>query len=402
MNNNLSQKQTRVITWVLLCLMPIVGMAVDLIAPSLPAISHDLDVSNAISKDIISLYLLGYAFGNFFTGFLTDAWGRQKLIRLGLIGFIAASLLPVIFKNIEVVLFARIAQGLTIGCVAVVTRAILSDILPSSELTRLGVLIGTMFGLGPVVGPVIGGYLQFYFGYQACFSFFAIIALIGFIAVFIIVPETHFNRHPLKITTIKHNLIEILTHKHFMGLVIIMGSVYSLVIAFNTIGPFLIQTKLNYTPVYFGHIALYMGLAFLLTTFVSRYLLNKFQVEQIFLIVINVTFVLSILAVLLGYFFNKNIIMISIASGVMFSTCGFLFPMSMGKGLSLFRHIAGTAVATMYLINILMTSLTAFVLSFINIKSAVPMMWTYFFLVSVCMIVYWTVIQKNMLTNSKK
>ena len=393
--NNLSQKQTKVITWVLLCLVPIVGMAVDLIAPSLPAISNDLHVSNGIAKDVISLYLLGYALGNFITGFLTDAWGRQKLIRLGLIGFIVASILPVIFKNIEIVLFARLAQGFTIGCVAVINRAILSDILPSSELTRLGVLIGTMFGLGPVIGPVIGGYLQFYFGYQACFGFFAIIAFIGLIAVFFFVPETHFNRHPLKITTIKHNLKEVFSHKHFMALVIIMGSVYSLLIAFNTIGPFLIQTKLNYTVVYFGHIALYMGLVFLLTTFISRYLLSKFQVEQIFFVIINLIFVLSIITLILCYFLDTNILMISIASGMMFSTCGFLFPMSMGKGLSLFRHIAGTATATMYLINILMTSLTAFILSFINIKTAIPMMWTYFLLVLICMIVYWTVIHKK-------
>ena len=393
--NNLSQKQTKVITWVLLCLIPIVGMAVDLVAPSLPAISNDLNVSDGIAKDVISLYLLGYAFGNFFTGFLTDAWGRQKLLRLGLIGFVIASLLPVIFKNIEILLFARLAQGLTIGCVAVVTRATLSDILPSSELTRLGVLIGSMFGLGPVIGPVIGGYLQFYLGYQACFSFFAIIAFIGFIVVFFIVPETHFNRHPLKIKTIRHNLMEVLTHKHFMGLVIIMGSVYSLVIAFNTIGPFLIQTKLHYTPVYFGRVALLMGLIFLLTTFVSRYLLSKFQVGQIFLIIINLVFILSILAVLASYIFDKNIVFICSVSGVMFSTCGFLFPMSMGKGLSLFRHIAGTATATMYLINILITSLTSFILSFIDIKSAVPMMWTYLCLISICIMIYWVAIHQK-------
>jgi DHA1 family bicyclomycin/chloramphenicol resistance-like MFS transporter len=374
--------------------MPIVGMAVDLIAPSLPAISKDLNVSNAIAKDVISLYLLGYALGNFFTGFLTDAWGRQKLIRLGLISFVAASLLPVIFKNIEVVLFARLAQGLTIGCVAVIIRAILSDILPSSELTRLGVLIGAMFGLGPVIGPVIGGYLQYYFGYQACFSFFALIALIGFIVVFAIVPETHFNRQSLKIKTIKHNLMEVLTHKHFMALVIIMGSVYSLIITFNTIGPFLIQTKLNYTPVFFGHIALCMGLLFLLATFICRYLLKKYAVEQLFLILINIVFSFTILAVILSFIFDNNIYLINIISGVMFFTCGFLFPMSMGKGLSLFRHIAGTATATMYLINIMMTSIIAFILSFIDVGNAIPMMLTYLLLISICMGVYWKIIHK--------
>ena len=78
----------------------------------------------------------------------------------------------------------------------------------------------------------------------------------------------------------------------------------------------------------------------------------------------------------------------------MFFTCGFLFPMSTGKGLSLFRHIAGTASATMYLINIMMTSIIAFILSFIDIENAIPMMFTYLLLISICMGIYWKIIHK--------
>lgn len=82
-------------------------------------------------------------------------------------------------------------------------RSICSDVLKPEKLARMGMVIGTMWGLGPVLGPIIGGYLQYYFGWTAGFYFFAIVELIEFIAVFLIVPETHFNRHPLNIQTIK-------------------------------------------------------------------------------------------------------------------------------------------------------------------------------------------------------
>lgn len=72
----LSEKRTQLIIWTLLCLMPIIGMAVDLIAPSLPAIASGLQIPDQIAKDVISIYLFGYALGNFCTGFLTDALGR--------------------------------------------------------------------------------------------------------------------------------------------------------------------------------------------------------------------------------------------------------------------------------------------------------------------------------------
>ncbi len=391
----LSEHRRKLIIRTLLCLMPIVGMAVDLIAPSLPAIADSLNISSATTKNIITIYLLGYALGNFLTGFLTDALGRQKLIRIGLVGFIFASLLPIISPYIIVLLLSRFLQGLTIGAVAVVARAILSDILPPQELVRLGVIMGSMFGLGPVIGPLVGGYLQFYLGWQACFAFFAIISIIAFIAVFIILPETHFNRHPLNIKNIRTNLLEVLSHKKFMAMVLNMGAIYSLIIAFNTVGPFLIQNQLKYTPVFFGHIALCMGVMFILATFTCRYLLKKYKVEQLFLVFINTFFVIALLALVMSYIYDKSITLIAIASAFMFFACGIIFPMSMGKGISLFRHIAGTATATMYFINVLMTSITALILSFVNIHNAIALMWTYFLLISICAVIYWSVINKN-------
>lgn len=391
----LTEKRAQLITWTLLCLMPIIGMAVDLVAPSLPAIASDLHTSAGVAKNVISIYLFGYAFGNFFTGFLTDALGRQKLLRISLLGFVLVSLIPILFPRIEILLLARFLQGITLGSVAVLARAILSDILPPEKLIRLGTMLGTMWGLGPVIGPVIGGYLQFYFGWKAGFCFFALIAFLGLIATFIIVPETHFNRHPLNIKTIKNNFAEVLTHRLFMAIVILMGLVYSLIIAFNTSGPFLIQTKLHYSPVFFGHLALCLGLVFLASTFICRYLLKKYKVEQLFLIVINLFFFIATLAVIASYFFDKSIILVAVASALMFFACGFIFPLSMGKGISLFRHIAGTANATMYLINILITSLTAFLISFINVQSTIPMMWIYFLLMLLSVFIYWGLIRRS-------
>lgn len=386
---NLSRHKSQAIIWILLCLMPIVGMAVDLVAPSLPSIVTNLHVEPAMAKNVISIYLLGYAFGNLIIGLLTDALGRQKLLRIGLVGFILASMLPVIYPQIEILLLARLLQGLTIGSIAVVARAIFSDILSPEKLIKTGVLIGSMFGLGPVIGPLIGGYLQFYFGWQACFVFFVISMLILGTIIFFVVPETISSKHELSVNKIKNDLYEILTHKKFMALVIMMGAVYSLIIAFNTVGPFLIQTKFNYSPIFFGHIALLLGIVFLFSTFICRYLLRTETVENLFLIFINSFFVFAIMSLVLEYILGNNIVLVIIASSLMFFICGFIFPMSMGKGLSLFRHIAGTATATMYFINILMTSITAFILSFISIQNAIALGFVYVVILFICVVTYW-------------
>lgn len=384
--------KTTKITWTLLFLFPIFGMTVDLVAPSLPAISQSLQVSASVAKNVISLYLLGFALGNFFVGFLADAWGRQKLLRAGLSGFVIASLIPVFFHGIHLLFLSRFLQGITIGAVSVLARAIFSDILPTEKLTSLGTLIGTMWGLGPIFGPVIGGYLQFYFNWQAGFIFFALIALIGLTATWIVVPETHLHCHPLNLQTIKKNICEVLSHRLFMALVFLMGLAYSLIITFNTAGPFLIQTILHHTPVFFGHLALLIGVVFLASTFTSRYLLKKFAAEKLLFYGIMVSFMIAILSVALSFIFEKNTALIGIVSALMFFACGFIFPMSMGRGISFFRHISGTATAIMYLIQISIAGLVSFLVSLIHVENNTDVMLMYLVLLFLSAVIYWMMV----------
>ena len=382
-----TEKQSRRIVCALLFLMPIIGMAVDLISPSLPAISAGLNISAAIAKNVISIYMLGYALGNFITGFLADALGRQKLLRISLFAFFVISLLPVFFSNIQTLLLTRLLQGITLGAVAVLVRTIFSDILSTEKLVRLGILIGTMWGLGPILGPVIGGYLQSYFGWHAGFILFSAIAFISLIAILIIVPETHFNRHRFNINTIKNNITEVMKHRAFMGMVILTGCVYSLVLVFNTMGPFLIQETLQNSPVFFGHLALWFGVVYVSSTLICRQLLKYYTVELLCRNGIGIFFSIAVFMLASSYLFEKNLIQIILATVCMYFACGFIFPMLVARGITFFRHISGTASAVMYLINICITSLASFLCGFIHTQNSIPLMWVNVVLLFVCFIV---------------
>lgn len=138
-----------------------------------------------------------------------------------------------------------------------------------------------MFGLGPIIGPLLGGYLQFYIGWQANFIALATLMLLMSILPGLVAPETHFNRQPLRPQVIARNMREILSHRQFIGMVISMGAVYSLSISFNTVGPFLIQDKMGQTPIFFGHIALLLGIMFMIAMFMCRMLLNHYPVGRL-------------------------------------------------------------------------------------------------------------------------
>ncbi len=390
-----SESHIKLILVAILSLYPLVGMGIDLIAPSLPAISHDLNASNNFSKNLITFYLFGYMLGNFLIGFLSDAIGRRKPMLLGFIIFITASILPTLFNTPFLLLIARFLQGFTIAAFAVGGRAVLSDILPKDKLIRTTTLIATMWGIGPIVGPMIGGYLQFYFNWQMCFYFFSFMGFIGLLVMIFIIPETHFHRQPLQYKQLKNNFTTILTHRAFLGTVMLMGITYSLLIVFNTLGPFLIQTSLGYSSVYFGQVALFMGLTFLIGTFICRRLLKQLYPEEIFFYAILIFTFIAAIGVLLALIYGNNIWVIIVPSLCMFLGCGVMYPTAMGKGLSLFRHLAGSASATMNLISISITSITAFIMSFIQADNVLIIAYMYLALMLLASLVYYLLVRSK-------
>ncbi len=391
-NPAFSDKKIYMIAFVIMGLYPLVGMGVDLIAPSLPAISADLQTSNNFSKNLITLYLLGYATGNFIIGILSDALGRKNLMRWGLFIFTIVSLLPALFEKPFVLLLARFAQGFSIAAFAVISRAMLSDILPKDKLIKYATILATMWGIGPVIGPVIGGYLQYYLNWRACFYFFGLMGCIGFFATLYVIPETHFLRQPLQYQQLKNNFSLILTHRLFIGSAALMGITYSWLIVFNTLGPFLIQTSLGYSSIYFGHIALLMGLLFLFGTMLCRRLLKNISPESFISYAILFCMIIAVLGLGASFIAPRNIWIIVVPSLGMFLGCGLIYPAAMGKGLSLFRHLAGSGAAVMNLINILITSFIAFIMSFMHIESAIPINFIYCSLLIFAVLVYYYLI----------
>ncbi len=392
--NVLSNKRVAIINWTLLCLMPILGMAIDLITPSLPAIATELSISDGLSKDLISIYLLGFAFGNFFTGFLTDAWGRKILLRSILLGAVVSSLLPVVFPNIDVLLAARLLQGLMLGAYSILMRAIFADILSTDKLVHQGTLIATMWGLSPILGPVIGGYLQLYLGWKANFYILALVVFLFFIVIMIIIPETHSKPHKLNFATIKSSLRQVLRTPIFVGLGMIIGTTYSLIIVFQTVAPFLIQNKLGHSPVFFGYCALWLGVVFLIATFLCRAIIKRIDVDRLLVVIIPVVTLIALLC-LIGTCFSQSLLSIEISSSLMFFACGLIFPLALGKGMILSKQTSAVAISVMYLLNILISSLSSFTVSFFNTNSAIMLAGIYFVLMLVCLVVYWKIVHRR-------
>lgn len=382
----LSNKRKNIILITILCIYPLVGMGIDLIVPSLPSISKTLEVSSLFSKNLITIYLIGAAFGNIIISFIADTIKRKTLICFSLIVFTIASCLPIIFLNNNLLLMTRLLQGITMTSIVVIARAIFTDILCNEYLIKISPIASTMWGIGPIIGPYIGGYLLFYFGWKSCFIFFACYGFLGYCILSIMLPETNNTYTPLNVKNIKTNYIKILSNKEFIQLSLLIGFSFSTLILFNTLAPFIIQIDFRYTAIFFGHIALLMGTGFLIGTISCRKLITHFNANNTLVVVISINLIIATLGIVLYYIVGKQIIILTLSSFFMCMCSGIIYPTAMSKILILFREISGSASSALSLINLIITSIISFISGLIASVNILDLYLMYFLMSIFCVL----------------
>ncbi len=380
----------------LLGLFPLVGMAVDLIAPSLPMIARELHTSDGFSKNLITFYLLGVIAGSLLIALLSDSYGRRPCLIGALTVFVGSSLLPVFFPDKTILIMSRFLQGATLAFYATMSRAVLSDLLSHERMMKIIPLTATMWGIGPIVGPIIGGYLQFYFNWRACFCFYAAFCFVGLGILLIVLPETHLKRHPLNLNQLMINYTEIISNHVFIGMILMMGLTYSLLITFNILGPFYIENKLGFSPLAYGKIAFSCGVIFLCGTVLCKHLIKSFEPKTIIKATLPLGFIIVTLALVMTFLNEKNIFsIVLITTLAMFFICGLLFPAAMTTAVTLFRHLAASASATMGLVNISITCVISWGISFLNDASPFSLISTYAVLIILSILVFQMTLRKD-------
>ncbi|MGU3436128.1 MFS transporter [Actinomycetes bacterium M1A6_2h] len=136
---------------------------------ALPDIGADLDAQVQGLQWTLSGYTLTLAAFILLGGSLGDRFGRRRVFVLGTVWFTAASLLCGLSPNIEILVAARVLQG--VGA-ALLTPGSLALISASIDPEDRGAAIGLWSGLGGVAsaaGPLLGGWLVEVAGWRTVF-----------------------------------------------------------------------------------------------------------------------------------------------------------------------------------------------------------------------------------------
>jgi EmrB/QacA subfamily drug resistance transporter len=126
---------------------------------ALPAIGEDLGADVAGLQWIINGYLLTLAALILLGGSLGDRYGRRRIFNLGVIWFAVASVLCAVAPNAEILIAARVVQGiggalLTPGSLAIIE----ATFYPEDRGRAIGAW-SALGGIAAAIGPLVGGWL---------------------------------------------------------------------------------------------------------------------------------------------------------------------------------------------------------------------------------------------------
>lgn len=319
------------------------GIAIDLYAPSMPAIGTEFGVSASVMQNTITATLAGYTIGQLFFGVMSDSVGRRPSIVLGVSLFIAASIMAMVSTSVEMLVVARAVQGFSIGSCQVVARAILVDNISGPRFYVAITYLSLAFGLGPVIAPFVGGYVQELAGWRYNFALYALYGAIVFSFSFFKLKESLSATHRKSPLASLKGCRVILGNPTFMSAVLVLGSSFSSFLIWNVVGPFITQDRLGYSAATFGASALGVGISYLLGTTLNRMLVKRVPTEGPMVAGAG----LYMFGMVVIAFESRQLDLISALAGVMIIAFaqGLIFSNAMARSMSLFPDRAGAAAS---------------------------------------------------------
>jgi EmrB/QacA subfamily drug resistance transporter len=124
-----------------------------------PSIRDDLGGDGAVIQWIAAGYTLAFAVGLITGGRLGDLYGRRRMFLVGLVGFVAASVLCGLAVSPEMLIGSRVVQGLFGAVLIPQGFGIIRSMFPARELGTAFGAFGPTIGLAVIAAPILGGAL---------------------------------------------------------------------------------------------------------------------------------------------------------------------------------------------------------------------------------------------------
>ena len=157
-------------------------LASSMLAPAVPQVMTEFKSTNQeLASFVVSVYILGYAFGPLIIAPLSELYGRLPIYHTCNVLFIVFTVACGLSTSLNMLIGWRFLQGTFGSCPLTIGGGTISDMIIQQK--RGGVMAIWAMGplMGPIIGPVAGGYLAQAKGWR--WGFWVIAMAVRFLAL---------------------------------------------------------------------------------------------------------------------------------------------------------------------------------------------------------------------------
>ena len=274
---------TFALTALLAGLSAIGPLTTDMYLPSLPDIARLLGTSTAQAQLTISSYLIGFAVGQIVYGPLSDRHGRKPVLLGAVALYGVASLACAFSTTIETLIAARFVQALGGSGGIVLARAIVRDLYAGHRAGRELSVMGAVMAVAPVMAPIAGGALQDAFGWRSVFFTLVVVAALGAVIVFFLLPETLGARaaEAVSPSSIARSYAIVGRNPAYLAYVGLATFSYAGLFAWISSASFVLQNLYGLTPLIFGFVFAVGAVGYGIGSTLSARLTRHFHLDGI-------------------------------------------------------------------------------------------------------------------------
>lgn len=297
-------------------------LSIDMYVPALPQLTNDFGTTHSLAQLTVTVWFFGTASMQLILGPISDRYGRRPVLLLGGVIFVIASWICAITHSMTWLLFARFFQGCAVCSVAVAGYATIHELYDHKQAMKTLALMGSITILAPAFGPLVGGLVIHFANWRMIFWILTIWSIIALLALFKYMPESSPTQKQLfKISQLLKDYRAIILNKVFITHTALFCLIFTGIIAWLAVGPFLIINTFHYSPVMFGVFQLVIFGGYMVGNRSIKYALEYFGADQLIHLAVWIGLVGAVLAFLLSHFligFIAGFTLYALSSGLAF------------------------------------------------------------------------------------
>ncbi|MCZ3381018.1 Bcr/CflA family multidrug efflux MFS transporter [Kosakonia sp. SOY2] len=365
------------IVFILGLLAMLMPLSIDMYLPALPVIAEQFGVPAGSAQMTLSTYILGFAVGQLLYGPMADSIGRKPVILGGTLVFAAAAVACALAQSIEQLITMRFFHGLAAAAASVVINALMRDIYPREEFSRMMSFVMLVTTIAPLLAPMIGGAVLVWFNWHAIFWILAIAALLVSAMIVFFIRETLpvEKRQKFHFRTTLGNFASLFRHKRVLSYMLASGFSFAGMFSFLSAGPFVYIEINHISPQDFGYYFALNIVFLFVTTMINGRIVRRVGALNMFRSGLWVQFAMAlwmVVTALLDVGFWSLVLGVAAFVGCV----ALVASNAMAVILDEFPHMAGTASSLAGTFRFGIGAIVGALLSMATFNTAWPMIWS--------------------------